>query len=81
MDNAKLNEIAERVVRIETMLHEYVNTLERINKRLDSHSQRLDELERHQNQAVGMALTTKWLISTMLASVTVACAVAKFIVS
>ena len=78
-DGAKINEIAERVARIETLLTEYVKNLETVNKRLDSHSHRLDELERNQNQAVGAALTTKWFVGTMLTSVTVACAVAKLI--
>ena len=76
----KLNEIAERVTRIEALLTEYVRHLDTINKRLDIHSQRLDALERAKNKAEGASMSTRWLIATMLSCVSVGCVVAKLIV-
>lgn len=76
----KLNEIAERVTRIEALLNEYVRHLDVINRRLDIHSQRLDALERAKNKAEGASMSTKWLIGTMLSCISVACVVAKLIV-
>lgn len=80
MDSEKLNDVHTRVTRMETLLIEYTHNLETVNRRLDRHSERLDVLEKIQHQAMGAKSMIVWVVATMLSSIGVACAVAKFII-
>ena len=59
----KLNEISERIARIETLL----GNLETINHRLDRHSDRLKKLEENQSQMIGAKAMFVWIIVTLFA--------------
>lgn len=75
-ENKQLNDIAVAVARIEAGMAEYRHDMENVHRRLDRHSERLDSLEKVQNQAIGIKSFVVWMVGTILTAVGVAVSVA-----
>ena len=57
----KLNEISERLARVETMIHERTDDTKEIRNMLKSHEDRLSELETHKASTIGAKDIVAWL--------------------
>lgn len=60
----KLNEISERLARVETMIHERTDDTKEIRNMLKSHEDRLAELESHKHATIGAKDIVAWLAIT-----------------
>ena len=63
----KLNEISERLARVETMIHERTDDTKEIRNMLKSHEDRIAELESHKHLALGAKEILAFLIMAGLA--------------
>lgn len=63
----KLNEISERLARVETMIHERTDDTKEIRNMLKSHEDRLSELESHKHSSVGAREVVAFLVMAGLA--------------
>lgn len=63
-------ELTKAVARIEALLTESVlKELDTMRKRLDKHSDRLDNLEKTQHQALTMKSLFVWFVGTVIAAI------------
>ena len=63
----KLNDISERLARVETMIHERTDDTKEIRNMLKSHEDRLSELESHKHSSVGAREVVAFLVMAGLA--------------
>lgn len=63
----KLNEISERLARVETMIHERTDDTKEIRNMLKSHEDRLCELESHKHATIGAKEIVAFIIMAGLA--------------
>ena len=63
----KLNEISERLARVETMIHERTDDTKEIRNMLKSHEDRIAELESHKHATIGAKEIVAFIITAAIA--------------